>query len=162
MIDVIPSWHLVFVYVTVVLLSLAVILHLAERFVRSGSLRCQWEMLAQWSLWLGATITLLTMTMGFVAYNSMAHDTPLHGAMNEHRNWALLTTSLLVGLAGWSALRARAGRGTNTAILLGLLLGGGLWLGIVWHGSEAAYRFGLGTMSQPKTDSHKLNAATTD
>jgi hypothetical protein len=99
-------------------------------------------------------ITVLTVAMGVVAYNSVAHDTPSHEAMTEHRNWALVTTLLFLTLAVWSALRARAGQGINTVILLGLLVGGSLLFSTAWHGGEIVYRYGLGVMSLPKTDDH--------
>lgn len=154
MIEVIPNWHPVFVHFTVALLSIAVILFVAVRFVSDEKLRRQLEIVAQWNLWLGAIITVLTVAMGVVAYNSVAHDTPSHEAMTEHRNLALVTAGLFLCLAIWSVLRARAGQGINTVILLGLLVAGGLLASTAWHGGEVVYRYGLGVMSLPKTDSH--------
>ena len=154
MIEVIPNWHPVFVHFTVALLSIAVILFVAIRFVSDEKLRLQWEVVAQWNLWLGAIITVLTVVMGVVAYNSVAHDTPSHAAMTEHRNLALVTTVLFLCLAVWSAVRARAGQGINTLILIGLLVAGGLLMSTAWHGGEVVYRYGLGVMSLPKTDDH--------
>jgi uncharacterized membrane protein len=158
MIEIIPNWHPVFVHFTVALLSVAVLLHLASRFVHNEKLRSQWETVAQWNLWLGAAITVLTVAMGVIAYNTVAHDTPSHEAMTEHRNWALVTASLFIALAIWSALRARAGQGINNLILIGLLVGGGLLLSTAWHGGEVVYRYGLGVMSLPKADAHKHTA----
>jgi len=154
MIEIIPNWHPVFVHFTVALLSIAVILFIVVRFVSDEKMRRQWEIVAQWNLWLGAIITVLTVAMGVVAYNSVAHDTPSHAAMTEHRNLALVTTVLFLCLAVWSALRARAGQGINTVILLGLLVAGGLLMSTAWHGGEVVYRYGLGVMSLPKTDNH--------
>lgn len=154
MIEVIPNWHPVFVHFTVALLSIAVVLFVAIRFVSDEKLRSQWEIVAQWNLWLGAIITVLTVAMGVVAYNSVAHDTASHAAMTEHRNLALITTVLFLCLAVWSAARARAGQGINTLILIGLLVAGGLLMSTAWHGGEVVYRYGLGVMSLPKTDDH--------
>jgi uncharacterized membrane protein len=155
MIDIIPNWHPIFVHFTVALLSISVALFVAARFVGNEKLRAQWEVVAQWNLWLGAIITLVTVAMGVVAYNTVAHDTPSHEAMTEHRNWALVTAALFELLAIWSALRARAGQGINTLILLGLVVGGGLLFSTAWHGGEVVYRYGLGVMSLPKADSHE-------
>jgi len=157
--EIIPNWHPIFVHFTVALLSTAVGLHLLVRFISNETLRSQWEIVAQWNLWLGAILTLVTVAMGFVAYNTVAHDAASHAAMTEHRNWAIVTASLFVLLAGWSAVRAWAGRGINNLILVGLLVGGGLMLATAWHGGEAVYRYGLGVMSLPKVDSHKHGAA---
>ncbi len=103
---------------------------------------------------MGAGFTALTVAAGVVAYNSVAHDTPSHEAMTEHRNWALVTAALFIALAVWSWLRARAGQGMNSVLLIALLAGGGLLASTAWLGGEAVYRYGLGVMSLPKTDTH--------
>lgn len=154
MFEIIPNWHPIFVHFTVALLSIAVILFVVVRFMSDEKLRQQWEIVAQWNLWLGAIITVLTVAMGIVAYNSVAHDTPSHAAMTEHRNWALVTAALFMCLAVWSAVRARAGQGINTMILLGLIVAGGLLASTAWRGGEVVYRHGLGVMSLPKADNH--------
>lgn len=154
MIEIIPNWHPVFVHFTVGLLLTAVVLFVVVRLVGNAALRRQWEIVAQWNLWLGAALTVLTVIAGVIAYNSVAHDTPSHAAMTEHRNWALLTAALFLVLAVWSALRARAGQAINNLLLAGLLLAGGLLLTTAWHGGEIVYRYGLGVMSLPQADSH--------
>lgn len=154
MIEIIPNWHPIFVHFTVALLSIAVLLSVATQFMSAGKLREQWQLVAQWNLWLGAGITVLTVVAGVVAYNSVAHDTPSHEAMTEHRNWALVTAALFIALAVWSWLRARAGQSMSSVLLIALLIGGGLLASTAWLGGEAVYRFGLGVMSLPKTDTH--------
>jgi uncharacterized membrane protein len=154
MIEIIPNWHPIFVHFTVALLSVAVLLSLLVRFMPTGKLREQWQCVAQWNLWLGAGITLLTVAAGVLAYNSVAHDTPSHEAMTEHRNWALVTAALFIGLAIWSWLRVRADKAQSLVLLVGLLIGGVLLASTAWRGGEVVYRYGLGVMSLPKTDSH--------
>jgi uncharacterized membrane protein len=154
MIEIIPNWHPIFVHFTVALLSVSVLLFVVAQFFSAGKLREQCQLVAQWNLWLGAGITVLTVIAGVLAYNSVAHDTPSHEAMTEHRNWALVTAVLFIAVAVWSWLRARAGQGTNALMLTLLLVGGGLLASTAWHGGEAVYRFGLGVMSLPKTDAH--------
>ena len=155
MIEIIPNWHPVFVHFTVALLSIAVLLSLLVRFMSAGQLREQWQWVAQWNLWLGAGITLLTVAAGFLAYNSVAHDAPSHQAMTEHRNWALVTAALFIALAIWSWLRVRSHKPSSTVLLVGLLVGGVLLAATAWRGGEAVYRYGLGVMSLPKADSHE-------
>lgn len=154
MIEIIPNWHPVFVHFTVALLSVAVLLSVITQFMSAGKLRDQWQLVAQWNLWIGAGITVLTVLAGVVAYNSVAHDTPSHEAMTEHRNWALVTAVLFIILAIWSWQRAKAGQAMNAALLIALLVSGGLLASTAWLGGEAVYRYGLGVMSLPKTDSH--------
>lgn len=159
MIEIIPNWHPVFVHFTVALLSIAVLLSLVTQFMSPSKIREQWQLVAQWNLWLGAGITVFTVAAGVVAYNTVAHDTPSHEAMTEHRNWALVTAALFFALAIWSWLRARAAKPMSGVFLIGLLIGGGLLASTAWHGGEAVYRFGLGVMSLPKADDHNHAAA---
>lgn len=154
MIEIIPNWHPMFVHFTVGLLFIAVLLSVVARFMSAGNLQEQCLLVASWNLWLGAGITVLTVVAGVVAYNSVAHDTPSHEAMTLHRNWALVTAALFLVLAVWSWRRAKAGQGMNTALLIALLMSGGLLVSTAWLGGEAVYRYGLGVMSLPKTDSH--------
>jgi len=154
MIEIIPNWHPLFVHFTVGLLSIAVLLSIVVQFLPVGQLREQWQLVAQWNLWIGAGITVLTVVAGVVAYNSVAHDTPSHEAMTEHRNWALVTAAAFIVLAIWSWRRVKAGLGMSTVLLIVLLISGGLLASTAWLGGEAVYRYGLGVMSLPKTDSH--------
>jgi uncharacterized membrane protein len=136
MIEIIPNWHPLFVHFTVALLSVAVLLSVITQFMSAGKLREQWRLVAQWNLWIGAGITVMTIVAGVVAYNSVAHDTPSHEAMTEHRNWALVTAVLFIVLAVWSWRRAKAGLGMGMVLLIALLVGGGLlaWSVVAcWH-----------------------------
>jgi uncharacterized membrane protein len=154
MVEIIPNWHPILVHFTVALLSLAVVLSVMVAFLADGKLRQQWRLVAQWNLWLGAGITLLTVAAGVVAYNTVAHDTPSHEAMTEHRNWALVTAALFIGLALWSWQRARADKAPGGVLLAGLLIGGVLLAATAWHGGELVYRYGLGVKSLPKASAH--------
>jgi uncharacterized membrane protein len=154
MLEIIPNWHPIFVHFTVALLTVAAALQLAAGFIGGEELREQWRTVARWNLWLGAGFVLLTVASGVVAYNSVAHDTPSHLAMTEHRNWALVTALLFVALAAWSILQSRAGKTAHGALLAGLLVGAVLLASTAWHGGELVYRYGLGVMSLPKTEAH--------
>ena len=152
--EIIPNWHPILVHFTVALLSLSVILFAAITFL-TGTLREQWSIVARWSLWFGAGITLLTAVAGLYAYNTVAHDTPSHEAMTEHRNWAISIVILFPLLAGWVAWAVRSGKEPGKGFLALMLLGGVLLLSTAWHGGEAVYRYGLGVMSLPNVDSHQ-------
>ncbi len=152
--EIIPNWHPIFVHFTVALLSLSVILFLVVNFI-SGSLREQWLIVARWSLWFGAGITLLTGLAGLDAYNTVAHDTPSHEAMTEHRNWAITVIILFPLLAVWAASSVRSGKSLGKGFVALMLVGGLLLLSTAWHGGEVVYRYGLGVMSLPNVDSHQ-------
>jgi uncharacterized membrane protein len=154
MVEIIPNWHPIFVHFTVALLSLAVLLSVIVSLLPDGQLRQQWQWVAQWNLWLGTGITLLTVAAGVVAYNTVTHDTPSHEAMTEHRNWALATAALFVVLAIWSWRRTRAEQAPGGVLLAGLVLAGALLAATAWHGGELVYRYGLGVQSLPKASAH--------
>jgi len=154
--EIIPNWHPILVHFTVALLSLSVFLFVAANFTR-GVLREQWLIVARWLLWFGAAITLLTALAGLYAYNTVAHDTPSHEAMTEHRNWAIFVIVLFPLLAGWAAWRVRAGKELGKGFVGGMVVAGLLLLTTAWHGGEVVYRYGLGVMSMPNVDSHQHN-----
>ncbi len=161
MFEIIPNWHPVLVHFTVALLSLTVCFHLLGRFMPDGSLKKQFETLAEWNLWLGTGFGIMTALAGWMAYNSVTHDTPSHVAMTEHRNWAWATLTLFMILTVYSLWRARNQSRPGT-VFIGILLLAGLMLGsTAWRGAEVVYRHGIGVMSLPQSDSDGHDHATT-
>ncbi len=150
MIEIIPNWHPIFVHFTIALLSVSLGL-----FVLNLIVKCDQAILvAKWNLWIGAGISLLTLAAGVYAYNTVAHDTPSHEAMTEHRNLALITLALLVPVVLWSVISHRKGKVLGAGFVALFLLVGGMLASTAWHGGEVVYRYGLGVMSLPKTDKH--------
>lgn len=149
MFEIIPNWHPIFVHFTVALFSLAVGLFVVTPFIKSP-LKEQWQIVARWALWFGAAFTVVTGLTGLYAYNTVAHDTPSHAAMTDHRNWAIATVSLFLILAAWSIFRARQNKAFGALFIAAMLIAGGLLASTAWRGGEAVYRFGLGVMSLPK------------
>ncbi len=149
--EIIPNLHPVFVHFTVALLSLAVGLFIITPFVKSP-LKEQWQTVARWSLWFGAAITIFTGFAGLDAYNTVAHDTPSHLAMTDHKNWAIVTIVLFLLLAGWSIVLVRKGKKLGTAFVVCMLVAGGVLASTAWSGGEVVYRYGLGVMSLPKAE----------
>lgn len=153
MIEIIPNWHPIFVHFTVALWSLAALFYLSMPLVKSPSLHAQWVILARWNLWLGTAFAVVTAIFGLVAYNSVAHDTPSHAAMSEHRNWAVSTLALFLILTGWVLWRERRMKtGYSPSFLVAMLLGLVLLLTTAWHGAEVVYRYGIGVKSLPKAE----------
>jgi len=153
MFEIIPNWHPIFVHFAVALLSLAVGLFVVTSFVK-GPLKEQWAIVARWSLWFGAGFTIITGLSGLYAYNTVAHDTPSHAAMSDHRNWAIVTITAFLALAAWSIIRIRAARHLGMVFVGLLALAGVLLASTAWRGGEVVYRYGLGVMSLPKADAH--------
>src|SRR5450759_318225 len=156
MIEIIPNWHPVFVHFTVALLIIAAAIHLLSHFLHhfqsGGELANQLTIVARWNLWFGVGFTLLTVAAGWYAFNTVAQDAPAHIARTEHRNWAMATFALLLGIAGWEYYLSRHGRGKGWLFTALLVIAAGLLLSTAWHGSELVYRYGLGVMSMPKPE----------
>lgn len=153
MIEIIPNWHPVFVHFTVALWSLAALFNLSMPLIKSPSLHEQWVILARWNLWMGTAFGVVTAIFGWLAFNSVVHDTPSHEAMSEHRNWAVSTLTLFLILTGWSVWRyRRKATATPVTFLVAMLLALVLLLTTAWHGAEVVYRYGIGVKSLPKVE----------
>ncbi len=151
MINILPNWHPVFVHFTVALLIVAAVAQLLSHFVSVGKMGNQLIIVGRWNLWIGVGFTLLTVAAGWYAYYTVGHDSPSHIAMTEHRNWAMATIALFLGIAGWEYYQSRRG-GNRGWLFTGLLtIGAALLLTTAWHGGELVYRHGLGVMSLPET-----------
>ncbi len=150
MIEIIPNFHPIFVHFTVALLSLSVALFVISPF-SPEKLKPQWQTVAQWSLWFGAIMTVITAITGLHAYNTVAHDTPSHLAMTDHRNWAVVTLLLFLTLAGWLAVCVRNSKQPGVLFIVAMLMAGGVLASTAWRGGELVYRHGLGVMSLPET-----------
>jgi len=151
MLEIIPNWHPIFVHFTVALLSLAAGLFVVTPFVKSP-LKEQWQTVARWALWFGAGFTIITGLTGLYAYNTVAHDTPSHLAMTDHRNWAVVTITLFLALATWSIVWVRKNKPLGTVFIVCIAIAGGVLASTAWHGGEVVYRYGLGVMSLPKAE----------
>lgn len=152
MIEIVPNWHPVFVHFTVALLIVAAAIHLLSHFLPKGGVANQLTIVARWNLWIGVGFTLLTVAAGWYAFNTVNHDAPSHLAMIEHRNWAMATSALLLGIAGWEYYLSRHGRSKGWLFTGLLVVAAVLLLSTAWHGSELVYRHGLGVMSLPKPE----------
>ena len=154
MIEIIPNWHPILVHFTIGLLSTSVLFYLALVVIRSGH---PWEpafqVMAKGCLWSGTLFAIATAIAGWFAYNSVAHDTPSHAAMTEHRNWALATLSVFIVLALWSMRQhLKSTKRAGAMFFLVVVIAGGLLASTGWYGGEAVYRYGLGVMSLPEVE----------
>ena len=152
MIAILPNWHPVFVHFTVALLIVATAIHLLSHFVRNRELANQLAIVARWNLWIGVGFTLLAVAAGWYAYYTVAHDAPSHSAMTEHRNWAMATFVMFLGIAGWEYYLHRHGKNKGWLFTGLMAVAAALLLSTAWHGGELVYRFGLGVMSMPKPE----------
>ena len=155
MIEILPNWHPIFVHFTVALLTLACLLHVASLLVTSVQMKTQLAIVAQWNLWIGSVITLVTVGAGWYAYNTVDHDNASHLMMTQHRNIAMVTFVIFIVLASWSFIRYRKGVAINWLLTFLLVLATGALATTAWYGGEIVYRHGLGVMSLPQADEHQ-------
>lgn len=146
------NWHPIFVHFTVALLIVAVAMHVLSHFVSHSGLKNQLAITARWNLWIGIGFTVLTVAAGWVAFYTVTHDAPSHRAMIEHRNWAMVTFAVLLGIAAWEVFLYRHGKGKGWLFTALLAFAASLLLSTAWHGGELVYRYGLGVMSMPKPE----------
>ncbi|MCF6252766.1 MAG: DUF2231 domain-containing protein [Methylococcaceae bacterium] len=150
MIEIIPNWHPLLVHFTLGLLSTSVLFYLASAFLsHTNSWKQQWLNMANWSLWSGCLFAIGTAIAGWLAYNSVAHDSASHAAMTLHRNWALPTASIFLLLGLWAIFIARKDRQPGFLFLTFSIIAAGLLMVTGWLGAEAVYRYGLGVKSLP-------------
>ncbi len=151
MIEIIPNWHPIVVHFTIALLSMSVLFYLIQALLPENH---HWQpslsTLAKANLWIGTAFAIITAIAGWFAYNSVAHDTPSHTAMTEHRNIALVTLATFSILALWSVV-IRKQKKAPIFFVIAMLIAGGLLATTGWKGAEAVYRYGLGVMSMPKS-----------
>jgi len=154
MIEIIPNYHPIFVHFTVALLSVSAGFFVLAFLFRQHKWRQQWLSVAYWNLWTGAATTLITLAAGWYAFNTVDHDTPSHEAMIVHRNWAMVTVTIILLVAAWSIRRYAKSKPQSFLFIGSVVLVWALVTTTAWHGAELVYRFGLGVMSMPKVENH--------
>ena len=148
MIEIIPNWHPIFVHFTIAFLTtLGVLQLLIWLKIPKGKTN---ELSFMRSSLAGASVFLVLITVftGWQAYNSVAHDTPSHLAMTDHKNWALSTAGVaLVAIILYFVRSQWRNTISGTLFVTTMLL-----VGITgYKGGEVVYRYGLGVMSLPQS-----------
>lgn len=161
MIEIIPNWHPIFVHFTIALFSVSALLFCISYPMRKKKWGAFLLSAAYINLWAGALFTIATLIAGWYAYNTVAHDTASHAAMTDHRNWALFTAGLWGVLALWSVFLFIK-KQINMIFIGFILVASGLLATTGYKGGEIVYRYGLGVMSLPQTDSHGHQAGSED
>lgn len=149
MIDIIPNWHPFFVHFTIVFVLILAVVQLLKWLAPN----CYKQLVTPNTHHLLVALTFLsvvaTVAAGFFAYNSVAHDTPSHLAMTNHKNWALVTAAIISSGAVFYVVLPKfknwlAGSLFVAGAVLVLITG--------FKGGELVYRYGLGVMSLPQAD----------
>lgn len=153
MLETIGHLHPVFIHFPLALLLSGGLFTIGSRLIRRESIRNAFQIVGAWNFRLGALALVPALLTGWAAYQTVAHDAPSHAAMTIHRNWALATGAVFLGLV----LLAWRGRdkGWPGGWLSGFLLLAGLaLLGITgFLGGNLVYRHGLGVQALPISES---------
>lgn len=158
MIEIIPNLHPIFVHYTVALLSIAPLLFVLNYFLPADSKYKELSFIfAKCSLYLGVIITIATLIAGWDAYNSVAHDKPSHRAMTDHKNWAFVTAAFFAILALWTLYTKQKSQMSFLFVFL-ILIASLLLAATGYKGGELVYRYGLGVMSLPQSESDHTHA----
>ncbi len=154
MIEIVPNWHPLAVHFPIALIMTSTLFFLAGLVLRSN-LSKELLVASRWCLWGAGLAALIAATFGWLAYNSVAHDTPSHAAMTLHKDWALPTAIFIFFLALYAyAIRDIWGR-ERKGLVAGLLISASLLTSVTgWLGGEAVYRYGIGVMRIPNADDH--------
>ncbi len=147
MVEIIPNWHPIFVNFTVALFLVATLLYSVALLAPNAPWRQACLSTAHWNLALAAGFALITVGTGLNAYYSVAHDSPSHAAMTDHRNWALVTAGAIVAMGLWQWMRRRSDSQPHWILAVALVLAGGLLTVTAWKGAELVFRYGLGVMA---------------
>jgi len=146
-----PNWHPIVVhFVVAFVLTSPVLLLLVSLAPEGMRWRKPLQAAGDWMLALGVIAAILAVAAGLQAYYSVAHDSPSHAAMTDHRNFAFATLALLGAFAIWRyATRSSAPSKLFAALFIAATL---LPATTAWKGGRLVYHHGLGVASLPAAE----------
>ena len=150
LIEFIPSIHPIFVHFTVALLATSMGFFLLALIFSERIWSEKILTVAQWNLWLGVGITVVTIGTGLYEYYTVTHDEPSHVAMTNHRNWGFATAGVFFLLAIWSVRTYWKKGKLLRPFVTALILANVMLMVTGWKGGELVFRYGLGVMSLPE------------
>jgi uncharacterized membrane protein len=153
-------WHPIFVHFSVALLTVATGFYLLASIFRKAALRGQWIAVAEWNLWVGFGLTACTLLFGWIAFNTVSHDSDaVHELMEAHALLALITFGGFAVLTLWSVRHRRSGGYPSWPFIGLLLICFGLLAATGWRGGDLVYRHGLAVDLPPAPAAHPSPSA---
>ena len=148
-------WHPVFVHFSIALLTIATGLYLLAGVFRKAALRGQWIVVAEWNLWMGFGFMAFTLLFGWIAFNTVSHDSDaVHELMEAHALLALITFGGFAVSTLWSVRHRRSGSYPSRPFIGLMLICFGLLAATGWRGGDLVYRHGLAVDSPPLPAAH--------
>tara|TARA_R110000868_G_scaffold340212_1_gene600882 strand:- start:11797 stop:12327 length:531 start_codon:yes stop_codon:yes gene_type:complete len=151
--EIIPNYHPVLVHFTIALITTSLgTLILGWLLARCQTLQQECFIVSRWCLWLGGLFSILTISAGFYAYYTVAHDAISHRVMTTHRNFALTTFGFIWIMVIWSWLLWIKALAPKWIYAAGMTITFGFMITTGWYGSELVYRYGIGVRSLPQAE----------
>src|ERR1051325_6715032 len=132
-------WHPIFVHFSVALLVVAAIFYVLSSLLPRANARGRWLVVAEWNLWVGFALSLLTLLFGWIAFNTVGHDDASHPLMITHAWFALATGAAFAALTAWSAWQRRKQNYPSPLFVALAAIGVGLLLTTAWRGGDLVY-----------------------
>ena len=154
MLEIIPNWHPIFVHFTVAFISSLGLLQLVIWLKGDGKKQTELLFMQKVLMIISTLSVVATVFTGWLAFNSVAHDTPSHMAMTDHRNWAVTTAAVFLSGAILYFVRLSL-RGSLVGVLM--IASASLVAITGFKGGEVVYRYGLGVMSLPQVSEASKN-----
>src|SRR5258706_4168204 len=95
-------WHPILVHFTVGLLATSAVFFAAAWMPMRVAWRGRVVIAAELTLWTGTALTILTVVLGWIAFDTVPHDDAVHDIMVSHRDLALITSAGYVAMAATS------------------------------------------------------------
>jgi len=140
---IIPNWYPILVHFTIALVVTSSVFFVLTRLLSKRA--DTFAIVAKWTLWSAAFVTVLTLFAGFAAFNSGGHDDAAHIVMKTHRLWALFAAAALFTIAIWSYRT----KGAPLLLVVGSVVIAGLVGATGYLGAELVYGHGLGVIRLP-------------
>jgi len=153
-------WHPIFVHFPIALLTVATIFYLFATVFPTAALRTRYVHFAEWSLWGGSGLGVLTALLGWLAFNTVDHDDAAHAAMKVHATLALITLGAFGLLTVWSFRQRRSNAGPSWPFTAFMLVAFGFLVATGLRGGELVFHHGLAVSSLPKSDSSAAQGTT--
>jgi uncharacterized membrane protein len=146
-------WHPIFVHFSIALLTVATGFYLLAWIFGRAAFRRQWLTVAEWNLWVGFGFVVFTLLFGWLAFNTVSHDSDaVHELMETHALLALITSGGFGMLTLWSIWHRKT-KVYPSRLFVGLM---SVCLGFLtvtgWRGGDLVYRHGLAVSSPPQPD----------
>jgi uncharacterized membrane protein len=144
-------WHPIFVHFSIALLTVATGFYLLAGIFRKAASRGHWISIAEWTLWLGLGFTACTLLFGWIAFNTVSHDSDaVHELMEQHALLALITSGGFALVTLWS-FRHRKESSYPCWPFIGLMLVCcGLLATTGWRGGDLVYHHALAVDLPPR------------